>query len=166
MRNQLIEDNLNLVYYIIRKYYPNNIGDEDLIQCGMLGLCRAADKWDESKSQFSTFASSCIINEIKVEFRRRAKHQGVVSLDYEVNGEDGERTPVGNLIVGDEDIDYVDFNPDRDLLTEREKIVYKFLCEGLNCTEISKKLNVSPQAVAQMKRKIVNRIRSKNGNKD
>lgn len=163
MRKQLIENNLNLVYHIVHKYYPTYTRDEDIIQCGMVGLCKAADEWDESKSQFSTFAGICILNEIRNEFRKRIKHQEVLSLDYEVDDEDGGRTSFGNLIVGDENIDYIDFSPKSDLLTEREKTVYKLICDGLNCTEIGKKLGISEQAVNKVKRRIIKRIRSKNG---
>ena len=44
-RGEFIEQNINLVYVVIREYYPMFISDEDIIQCGMLGLCKAADKW-------------------------------------------------------------------------------------------------------------------------
>lgn len=154
MKKQLIEDNLNLVYHIVNKYYPTYIHDEDIIQCGMLGLCKAADKWDEGKSQFSTFACHCILNEIRMEFRKRAKHQNILSLDYEVDSEDGERTSFGNLIVGDEDVEYVDFGIDLGLLTEREKIVYRLSYAGMNGVEIAQKLGISPQAVGKIKRKL------------
>ena len=78
-KNELIEKNMNLVYFVISKYYPTFIHDEDIVQSGMLGLCKAADKWDESKSKFSTYAGRCIRNEINQEFIRRKPFSKVIS---------------------------------------------------------------------------------------
>ena len=43
-RKKFIEENVNLVYVIVREYYPTFIFDEDVIQCGMVGLCKAANE--------------------------------------------------------------------------------------------------------------------------
>ena len=76
-KQQLIEDNMGLVYSLILREYPTYIQDEDIIQCGMLGLCQAADKFDESKGfKFAGFAWFCIRNEIIRELNKRSKHQG------------------------------------------------------------------------------------------
>ena len=75
----LIEKNIPLVYVVIREYYPFLINDEDIIQCGMLGLCKAADKWREGT--FSSYAKQCIKNEIRNELRLRQKFSVEVSLE-------------------------------------------------------------------------------------
>lgn len=80
-KNKLIEDNMNLVYYLISRYYPTFIKDEDLIQCGMVGLCKAANSSNAIKYKFSTYASACILNEIKSEFIRRKKYAKEESLN-------------------------------------------------------------------------------------
>jgi RNA polymerase sigma factor (sigma-70 family) len=153
-KQQLIEDNMKLVYYIVRRDYPTYIADEDIIQCGMLGLCRAAEKWDETKSKFSTFASKCIKNEIGQEFRRRAKHQGILSLDYEVDGDDGEKCSFGDCIVSEEDIGYVDLSIDFQRLTKRELEICELCKQGLSYEDIGKQLGVSKQIVWKTVRKI------------
>lgn len=151
-RQKLIEDNMNLVYSVISKEYPTYINDEDIVQCGMVGLCNAAEKWNDSKSTFSTFAWKCIRNEIVQEFRRRMKHQCVLSLDYEVNDEDGGRSTFGDCIVGDEDVCYVDTNLIS--ITARERQVFDLYKTGLNHVEVAKKLGVSKQYVWKVMRKI------------
>lgn len=151
-KQMLIEDNMNLVYSLITKEYPTYIHDEDIIQCGMLGLCKAADKWDESKSQFSTYAWYCIRNEILQEFRRRMKHQGVLSLDYETNDEDGGRSTFGDCVVGDEDVPYIDANIDG--ITERERQIFDLYKTGLSQVDVATKLGVTKQYVWRVMRKI------------
>lgn len=78
---KFIEENTNLVHFLINKYYPYFSADEDIIQCGMLGLCKAAEKWDSSKSKFSTYATKWILSEIKRELRERGKHSAEISLE-------------------------------------------------------------------------------------
>lgn len=154
---QLIEDNMKLVYYLIRKEYPTYINDEDIVQCGMVGLCIAAEKWEESKSSFSTFAIICIRSAIQHELRRRSKYQNDLSLDYEVDDGEGGTCSFGDFIVGDKDVIYVGVNTDS--LTKREKQVLELFQTGLSYADIARKLGVSRQAVWKSMRN----IRIKNG---
>lgn len=85
-KNTLICDSIPFVYYIINKYYPTFIHDEDVIQAGMLGLCIAADKYDARKSKFSTFAGKVIKNNIASELKRRLKESDHVSLEKLMEG--------------------------------------------------------------------------------
>ena len=151
-KQKLIEDNMNLVYSLVSKEYPTYIHDEDIIQCGMFGLCKAANKWEESKSQFSTFAWRCIRNEIAQEFRRRAKHQGILSLDYEMNDEDGGRSTFGDCVVGDEDVLYIDAEVRS--ISPREQQVFDSYKTLQNYCEVANALGVSKQYVWKTMRKI------------
>lgn len=152
-KNELIEENMKLVYFLINKYYPTFITDEDIVQVGMMGLCRAANTWDESLSTFSTYASKCILNEICKEFRARKKHHGTLSLDYEVNGEDGS-VPFGDLIEGEQDIDFVDIEPVMDKLSPREREVFALLKAGLSPSDVTHHFGWSRQRTEKIMRKI------------
>jgi RNA polymerase sigma factor (sigma-70 family) len=151
-KQQLIEDNMNLVYALVSREYPTYIHDEDIIQTGMLGLCQAAEKWDESRAKFSDFAWYCIRHEICKEFRRRAKHQGVLSLDYETTNADGERTTFGDFIVGDEDVCYIDDCSNK--LTPLQQRIVDALKAGLTPKEVATTLNTTLQSVYSTQRKI------------
>ena len=83
---KFIEQNISLVYFVINKYYPSFINDDDIVQCAMVGLCKAANRWDSSKSKFSTFASSWIKNEIKSELRKRNSRKIEISLEQLLEG--------------------------------------------------------------------------------
>lgn len=145
---------MNLVYSLVSREYPTYLHDEDIIQCGMLGLCRAAEKWNESKSKFSTFATICIRSEIQMEFRKRAKHQGILSLDYEVDDGEGGTCTFGDAITGEEDVDYFDIGIDLTQLNQKEQQIAKLLPTGMTQVGIGKKLGVSKQYVWQTIRKI------------
>ena len=70
---QAVVDNQNLVRFAINRYFPSLRDDEDIFQVGWIGLWRACIGYDSSRSKFSTYAVRCIINEIRVELRNRAK---------------------------------------------------------------------------------------------
>jgi RNA polymerase sigma factor (sigma-70 family) len=153
-KQQMIEENMKLVYHIIHRYYPTFVNDEDIVQCGMLGLCKAADKWDVEKGEFSTLACKCIRNEILQEFRRRKKHSGVLSLDYEVDDGDGERVPFGDFCVGDKDVQYVGIDSCYDRLTPKQRQVAELKHKGLPNDVIAHKLGVNVQFVWSTLRKL------------
>jgi RNA polymerase sigma factor (sigma-70 family) len=150
-KQQLIEDNMNLVYALISREYPTHIHDEDIIQCGMVGLCEAADRWDENKSPFSSFAWLCIKHAICKEFRRRLKHKGVLSLDYEYVT-DGDICTLGDSIVGEEDVCYIDCCEDK--LTPLQRRILELLKKGVPPYEVAEILGTTHQNVYFTQRKI------------
>lgn len=145
---------MGLVYSLISREYPQYIHDEDIIQSGMLGLCRAAELWDESKSKFSNYAWYSIRTAIIGELNSRAKHKGVLSLDYEVTGADGDKVPFGSFIVGQEDVGYVDTDVNFELLSPTQIKVFELYRIGVPTKEIASILGVSRQCVWQAMRKI------------
>ena len=153
-KQELITENMNMVYSVIHKEYPTYINDEDVIQSGMLGLCNAADKWDESKSKFSTYAWTSIRNAINNELIGRAKHQGVLSLDYMVGANDGEKAPLGELIPAENDGSYVEAEFDERCLTELELKVHKLFRKGYTRKEIAKLLGKSQPTIQAIVRQI------------
>lgn len=70
LKDRLVEDNLGLVRMAIKRYRGFGVEDEDLMQIGSVGLIKAARDFDESKQvQFSTYAVTKIIGEIKTYLR-------------------------------------------------------------------------------------------------
>ena len=163
-RQQLIEDNMNLVHFLINKYYPNSVGDEDLIQSGMVGLCIAAETWDEGRSAFSTYASSCILHEFYKEFRRRCRLNDVWSLNYPIRNEEGDTVDSGDLVVGEEGIDFVDVESFYDQLSPTEKKIVYYKQLGFTTKEVAERLGCSVSNVTQYLRKLRYVWRFTNGN--
>ena len=77
----LIERNLRLVAHVVKKYQGADVELDDLISIGTIGLMKAVDTFDATrKARFSTYASRCIENEIRMQFRRERKSGQTVSL--------------------------------------------------------------------------------------
>lgn len=65
-REQLINENVGLVWSIVRRYMGRGQEAEDLFQIGVIGLMKAVDKFDLSyEVMFSTYAVPMISGEIK-----------------------------------------------------------------------------------------------------
>ena len=63
--SSLIEHNLRLVVYIAKKFDNTNVGVEDLISIGTIGLIKAINTFNPTKNiKLATYASRCIENEI------------------------------------------------------------------------------------------------------
>lgn len=163
-KQKLITDNMKLVYHIINKYYPTFTGNEDVIQEGMLGLCKAAETFNDEKSTFSTYASTCILNQIKMWFRINKKHNGHLSLDYVLKSEEGETLTTLETLFGDEDVDYVDYKSVFGNLSETEQAVCELLEQGYKGYEIAEKLGKSRIAISKIKNKIKCKVRKRYGN--
>lgn len=158
-RQQLIESNMNLVYAVMHKYYPTFLKDEDLVQCGYLGLVKAANKWDEEKGIFSSYAYRGIRREIQNELRRRMKYTNTLSLDYEVDGGDGHITTFGACIPGAKDVEYMDLDEVFSQLTDKERVIVQMFERGMTCEEISDELTCSSGSVYKVVRKFKNLLR-------
>lgn len=74
MNDDLILENMNLVYYILQHDYPAYAHDEDLIQCGLMGLVEAARNFNPDKGQFKSYARKCIHGTIKKELSYRNRN--------------------------------------------------------------------------------------------
>lgn len=69
-RDALINDNMGLVYSCANRFKSMGAEYEDLVQCGCVGLIKAADGFDPSLGfKFSTYAVPAILGEIKRIFR-------------------------------------------------------------------------------------------------
>lgn len=65
-RDTLIEENIGLVWSIVRRFQNRGVETEDLFQIGSIGLIKAVDKFDPGyQVQFSTYAVPMIAGEIR-----------------------------------------------------------------------------------------------------
>ena len=65
-REQLVTENMGLVWSIVRRFKGRGCDMEDLTQIGCIGLLKAIDKFDLSyEVRFSTYAVPIITGEVK-----------------------------------------------------------------------------------------------------
>ena len=65
-RDRLVENNMGLIWSIVRRFMKRGYEPEDLLQIGSIGLLKAIDKFDTGYDvKFSTYAVPMITGEIK-----------------------------------------------------------------------------------------------------
>ena len=65
-REQLVKENVGLIWSVVKRFYGRGTDAEDLFQIGSIGLLKAIDKFDLSYDvRFSTYAVPMISGEIK-----------------------------------------------------------------------------------------------------
>ena len=65
-REKLVEENVGLIWCVVKRFHGRGVEAEDLFQIGSIGLLKAIDKFDLSYDvKFSTYAVPMISGEIK-----------------------------------------------------------------------------------------------------
>jgi len=166
-----VEENLNLIHHILKKYPWTREHYDDYFQIGAYGLCLAAQRFDESKGyEFSTYAGSwitgCILRHnrdfeqgpirptrisgssatIKPKYLyangyRNEKGEDVSAFDFIKIGENKE----------DETILKLDLERIRTHLSERENSLIDLSLAGKVQMEIAKELGMSQAQVSRTK---------------
>lgn len=145
-QEQLFYQNVKLAYFVMWKHYPTFAKDEDLKQEALLGLWQACMTYNKDKAQFSTYASSCILNKVKVWFRERCKHPEMVSLSTPIGGyeeegltlEDAIEDPVPSIDEG-----LIDLKNFLGSLRDRDQEIIKLRMQGLTQKQIAQQLGMS-----------------------
>ena len=182
-RNVLIERNLRLVAYLVKKYSKSDHSVDDLISIGTIGLIKAVDTYRQGRGvRLATYASRCIDNELLMTFRSDKKQSKEVFLYGPIGGDDGEGNALSFLDVletVDEDIPermekeenisrlygYIEEN-----LNEREKMIIRlrygipkwpYVAERPEVTqrEIAKQLGISRSYVSRIEKKALLKLR-------
>lgn len=181
-RNKLIEHNLRLVAYIVKKHYSEAKDQDDLISIGTIGLIRATETFDfEKGTHFSTYASKCIENQIKMFFRKTKRQQTEVFLNEPIDHDkDGNAITIADIFSDDTDIaEEVDIKLStqmlykyiNEVLNEREKLI---ICKRyglmqndgtagkpLAQREVAKMLGISRSYISRIEKKALQKLRGK-----
>ena len=76
-REQLVEENIGLIWCVVRRFGGRGVEMEDLFQIGSIGLLKAIDKFDlDYDVKFSTYAVPMISGEI----RRFLRDEGMIKV--------------------------------------------------------------------------------------
>ena len=175
-RNLLVEHNLRLVAHIIKKYYTQSDHQDDLISIGTIGLMKAINTFDASKSiKLATYASRCIENEILMYLRKNNKQKLEVSIDEPLNVDwDGNELLLSDILGTDEDVIYRDLETQADLkllhqalktLNGREKMIIELRFglhskdgEELTQKQVADLLGISQSYISRLEKKIMKRL--------
>lgn len=106
LRNELVVHNLRLVVYISKKFETSNVGIEDLVSIGTIGLIKAVKTFKSEKNiKLATYASRCIENEILMFLRKTSSQKAEISIDEPLNIDwDGNELLLSDVLGSDADL--------------------------------------------------------------
>lgn len=172
-RNQLIENNVKLVYYCFNRLHKDSFVEkykDDLIQEGMLGLMKAANTFDSEKGRFSTYAAMCIRNEMFMFMRRmRKSYDKEISLytPVGIDPDGGEIYLIDTIASKSENAeDELDFKTAVQFIneqSERNQAIMKMRLDGFTMTEIGKVLGISQSYVSRLLQGLLQKYRKCEG---
>lgn len=152
-----------LVTSIARRYFLTGAELDDLVQEGMIGLYKAIQTFDKTKSSFKTFASLCINSQIKTAIKsaNNLKNKFLNEVMLEDNEEKmylihSEEPNPEDKIINEEHFKIVK-NEIASKLTLLEKQILKQYLLGKSYDQIAKTLCIDKKSVDNG----LNRIRKK-----
>ena len=148
---ELYFENEALVYHVLNKKFPMSRFDDDFQQIARLGLWKACLSYDETKGKFSTYAVPCIANQIKMELRKMGRKPIEVSLEALVKDtdENSETLTISGMLIGEQDVGFVDTIWVDKELTDRQKRILSLLYEGMVQADIAREVGISQATVSR-----------------
>lgn len=125
-RDNLITENVGLVYMVLKRFHNRGYEMEDLFQIGVIGLIKAIDKFDTSKEfSFSTYAVPMIIGEI----RRFLRDDGMLHISRQIKDHARKIAAVKEELKKSSNVD-----PTMEVLMERTGLTAEEILLALEAT--------------------------------
>lgn len=166
-QEQLVVNNIGLAHYFARRYYAENMDHDDFVQVGMVGLVRAAQKFDASRGfKFSTLAAKCVKWEMLNTFRKKRIQS--FSLNALVSNEEGYAERIELVADNSMDMNLVplkmDLHQALSTLAEKERFIIKHSFglgnhRILSQSQIAEILGFSQVHVGRLLRKALKKLR-------
>lgn len=165
---RLIIENEALVYHVLKQMHLYS-QLEDYYDVGMIGLCKAAKTFDNSKgSKFSTYACICIRNTILMDIRdqKRQCDYYSVSLQTHVGGEKDEILLEDTISDYELEVDILNreekmalIESIRKLNDEDRQMIDLYFWKEMTQKEIAKYLNMSQANVSRRIQRALDNLR-------
>ncbi len=174
-RNILITHNLRLVVYIAKKFESSNVGIEDIVSIGTIGLIKAVNTFSPEKNiKLATYASRCIENEILMYLRKAANRRQETSIDEPLNVDsDGNELLLSDVLGSDSNVVGQRLEQDAERSTlrraverleprERRIMEMRFgLADGVERTqkEVADAIGISQSYISRLEKRIIRHLR-------
>lgn len=162
-----------MIYSFLYKYH---LDVEEWYDIAAIGLCKAANTYNNDKSKFSTYAYKCMYTTIIMEKRkenamRTIPQNQIVYYENQVNESSkyNDTSTFLNYIPSKQDIENETIsalsleNIENELVGNKKK-VFLLLREGYTQCEISKIIGISKQRVSKIKQEITEKYYTRGSN--
>lgn len=166
-QKELVENNHNLIYTFLQKYHLSIDAYYDL---AAIGLCKAAETFQESKSSFSTYAFTCMFTTVMLEIRKEKQAKTIpntklVYYEADTINHNNESFSLFECLPAKERVEetalsHLYYEEYEKHLKEKEKQVFYLFSLGYKQREIGNKLGCSQSEVSRIKRKMMKYLAS------
>lgn len=157
-----MQDNHNLIYAFLQKYH---LSIEEYYDLAAIGLCKAVNKFNSSKSKFSTYAYKYMFTTVFTEIKNKKvekripDHQIVYYQSELDNSNGGDTSTFMNYIPSKENVEEsvlseIIFEEYMSKLKDRDKQIFILFREGYKMREISKIVGCSQSQVSRVRKKL------------
>lgn len=173
--DRTIRENERLIHFILRNNLNRDdlVYDEDIVQCGRIGIYKAWKSYDPTKAAWSTYVTRCVTNEIFLEFRRRRNPKNKFYEDCERlnriidDGKGGKCELQYFLAFEDSSFDDVisdheaKWNEIYNSLSLREQTIIHWLELNYTQSEIADAIGVSQSYASRLIKKLKTKLQKK-----
>lgn len=172
--SRLVEENKAFVHHIVRtvfRVFPNSPYYDDMVYIGTIGLMKAARNFNkEEKVKFITYASICIKNEIRMDYRKNKKHlHNIYMEDIVREYKDGIKITLEDEIE-DTKANFVEKILEKEKIAEimnvilnwinpKSTIIILYCITEKTQTEIAKILHIDQSYISRIQRNYIKKIR-------
>lgn len=172
-QRKLVEKNLKIVPYFLRRLPCKNTEYEDLLSVGNIGLIKATATYDASANNtFGTYAKKCIENEFYMAKRKTKNWSKEISLESIVTCKDDDEISLKDIVLVDP-TDITKGIEERDSLERtlelllnmsslklKEKQVVFYRLGGMKQTEIGKQVDLSQASISRVIKSAFSKVRN------
>lgn len=158
----LFEENTNLAHWVVARYFPSFIADDDAHQEALIGLWKACLHYDKEKSRFATFAAKCIANNVRMWLRLKAREKAVHTVSFDDPIPDAGTLTLSDVVPdANANTAFVNasFEAFVDGLNERDKLVIELRLQGLTQTEAAQVMGFSQTYYCRLLKQIKERYK-------
>ena len=150
--DEMLHEHMGLVEKVARHHFTLRADDEDLLQCGRIGLWEAAKTWT-GKSPFERYAVACIKHN-KLAYLRSTKKNGPTM-------EPPEQEPDPDEEAEEKQLGQIDLSAKIERLppNSREKFILTALSNGVSKSAIAIALNLDRHTVTRIAKRAWEKIK-------
>lgn len=160
-QEELVHKHLSLVVHIAKNYTNLGLSIEELIQEGNMGLLKAAERYEESKGKFSTYAYYWIKKYILIAVRScRKQDSRCVTYQDDISSDDD----VESTLVNQQTLDKIEdilqgLVRDGEIAQKHVSIFMARIYLQMSLQEIGNDHNLSRERIRQIESNVINQLK-------
>ena len=158
-QDDLFEQNIQLIHYIVSRYWYGYLNDEDFMQECYLKCWRSLDTFDQSKSKLSAYWTTIIANTARMHKRKSTAQKRIpgniiLSLDYTYDRLEENPKDLSDYLVQDNQYILVNLNDLYSRISNMDVTIIELFMAGYKQYEIAEITQLTQPQISKRIKKI------------